>query len=144
MAAILHRLIIETSPEKLYRALTEQQLLSDWWTKTETDSKVGGQAHFRFGDDPAHHVIMEIVALEPSKKVVWQCVQGPWVDTGKFTFDIAKDDRGAVLKFTHEGWPSADDFYRHCNSKWGFFFTASLKSLLEKGIGSPFPNDPRI
>jgi uncharacterized protein YndB with AHSA1/START domain len=35
MTDILHRITIEASPEALYRALTEQNGLSAWWTKTE-------------------------------------------------------------------------------------------------------------
>ena len=41
MSDILHRIIIETSPDKLYKALTEQNGLSAWWTKNETTSTVG-------------------------------------------------------------------------------------------------------
>lgn len=144
MADILHRIIIETSPEKLYNALTQQQGLTDWWTRTETDEKEGGFAQFYFGPNGEHQVKMQIQSLVPNQKVVWKCVEGPWVDTGTFEFDIQTDERGAVLKFRHNDWAQADEFFMHCNSKWGFFFTVSLKNLLETGKGSPHPMDPSI
>ena len=39
MTDILHRIIIEASPEKVYAALTEQAQLSAWWTKAEAEKK---------------------------------------------------------------------------------------------------------
>ncbi|WP_157828049.1 hypothetical protein [Paraglaciecola sp. MB-3u-78] len=52
--------------------------------------------------------------------------------------------RDAVLHFNHQGWSEADDFFQHCNCKWGFFLAVSLKSYLEKGVGQPHPQDPNI
>jgi len=144
MADILHRIVIETSPEKLYEALTQQQGLTDWWIRTETDEKQGGYAQFFFGPNGEHQVKMEILQLVPNKKIVWKCVEGPWVETGTFEFEVQADKRGAALKFRHNDWPKADEFFMHCNSKWGFFFTVSLKNLLETGEGNAHPMDPSI
>ena len=143
MTDILHRITIETSPEKLYRALTEETGLSAWWTKTETTPSPGASASFQFGPDD-HTVEMKIIELIPDEKVVWKCVAGPWVDTGEFSFEIQPDERGSVVKFAHRGWPEADEFFMHCNSKWGFFLGVSLKSYLETGKGRPHPEEPNI
>ncbi|MBV1911739.1 MAG: hypothetical protein KUG78_20775 [Kangiellaceae bacterium] len=97
-----------------------------------------------FGPNGDHQVKMTIKQLVPHSKVVWQCAEGPWIDTGNFEFTIEPDERGAQLKFAHLDWPTADEFYMHCNSKWGFFLTVSLKNLLEKGKGNPYPMDPSI
>lgn len=144
MHAIQHRIEIEANPQQLYTALTGQSGLSQWWTKAETSSKVGETAKFYFGPDGEHQVCMQIIELVPNKKIVWQCESGPWAGIGEFTFDIASIERGSVLRFSHSGWQQADDFFMHCNSKWGFFFTVSLKNYLETGTGSPHPNDPSI
>jgi len=85
---------------------------------------------------------MKIVDLVPDEKVVWKCQSGPWAETGEFVFNIQPHERGAVLKFAHHGWPKADDFYMHCNGKWGFFLCTSLKDYLETGTGKPHPADP--
>lgn len=144
MVNILHRIVIETSPQSLFEALTEQSGLSSWWTRAETDGKEGGFAQFFFGPNGEHQVKMEILKLVANQKVVWKCIEGPWVDTGTFEFDIQVDERGTVLGFRHNDWPQADEFFMHCNSKWGFFFTVSLKNFLETGQGSPHPKDPSI
>lgn len=143
MAEILHRIVIETSPEKLYNALTDQDGLSAWWTDAESENEVGGVAQFRFGAD-GNKVDMQIAEHVPNEKVAWKCVNGPWVDTGEFSFEIKPDERGSVVRFAHRGWPEADDFYMHCNSKWGFFLGVSLKNYLESGKGLPHPNDPNL
>jgi len=61
-------------------------------------------------------VDMEIKSLAPHEKVTWQCTNGPWAETGLFTFSISPG-------FSHEGWPETGDFYQHCNTKWGFFLS---------------------
>lgn len=145
MHSILHRITIETTPEKLYRAITAQQGLSEWWTKTKTNGdKQGSTNSFYFGPDGSHQVDMQIQTMKSNELVVWQCVAGPWVETGVFTFAISNDERGAVLHFKHQGWNETDDFYQHCNSKWGFFLAVSLKNYLETGVGQPHPQDPNI
>ncbi|MBV1915655.1 MAG: SRPBCC domain-containing protein [Pseudomonadales bacterium] len=144
MTDILHRIVIEASPEKVYDALTNQAQLSAWWARAETEGKVGSIVSFFFGPNGEHQVEMEITDLVPNERVCWKCVGGPWVDTDAFQFTIQADERGSALQFSNSGWAEANEFFMHCNSKWGFFFTVSLKNLLEKGSGQPHPNDPNI
>ena len=144
MTDILHRIIIEASPEKVYSALTEQDLLSAWWTKSTTEGKVDSIANFFFGPNGEHKVDMKIIDLDPNKQVIWKCVNGPWENTEEFQFRIQADERGSVLQFKNTGWKESNEFFMHCNSKWGFFLTVSLKNLLEQGIGQPHPNEPNI
>jgi uncharacterized protein YndB with AHSA1/START domain len=145
MHSILHRITIETTADKLFNALTTQQGLSAWWTKTNTNGDtITSTNNFFFGPDGNHQVDMQIESLKTNEQVVWQCVAGPWQETGLVTFSITSDDRGAVLHFNHQGWNETDDFFQHCNSKWGFFLAVSLKNFLEKGVGQPHPQDPNI
>lgn len=144
MTDILHRIIIEASPEKVYNALTEEKGLSAWWTNAKTEGKVGSQASFFFGPNGEHQVVMEITDLVKNELISWKCIDGPWVNTDAFQFHIQPDERGSALQFSNSGWADADAFYMHCNSKWGFFLTVSLKNLLETGKGQPHPNDPNI
>ena len=144
MTDILDRIIIEASPEQVYDALTKQELLSAWWTKAETEGKVNSVASFFFGPNGDHKVEMEITSLVENESVSWKCINGPWIDTEAFEFKIQADERGSALQFSNTGWAEANEFFMHCNSKWGFFLTVSLKGLLEKGKGQPHPNEPNI
>lgn len=142
MPELAHRVEIETSPEEVFEALTEPLKLSEWWTAATVANENSSIVEFSFGED--HVVPMEVKQTVPAKRLVWQCLDGPWADKGEFVFELEAIERGTNLRFTHQGWPDVDDFFRHCNSKWGFFLTVSLKGMLEGGTGQPSPNDPAI
>jgi hypothetical protein len=57
---------------------------------------------------------------------------------------VSPHERGSVLRFYNGGWPAQDDFYMHCNAKWGLFLAVSLKQYLEEGRGVPHPQEARI
>jgi uncharacterized protein YndB with AHSA1/START domain len=137
MSAIKHFLIIRASPEKIYKALTTNKGVANWWTvQTEIGSKVGDANIFDF--DEQYHNIMEIVDLQPNKKVEWKCLEGDkeWIGT-IFTFQIEKQDDHSVLRFTHGKWREETDFFASCNYHWGYYMR-SLKLYCEAGEGKPF------
>ena len=141
MYDILHRIVIETSPEQLYKAIAEDSGISGWWTKAEMNDQ---RLRVFFGPKDEHQIVFTVTDTQPAEFVKWQCIEGPWADKGEFVFSITPDERGACLRFSHHAWTQADDFYRHCNSKWGYFLTVSLKRYLETGTGQPHPQDPDI
>jgi len=146
MPSIKHRIIYEVQPEQLFRALTTLEGLSAWWTRAESDhpSEANNMINFRFGPDGEHVVQMKVAEVTAPTRVVWKCIAGPWEATDNFTFSIDSDTRGSALTFENSGWSNQDDFYAHCNAKWGFFLTVSLKNYLETGKGMPHPADPNI
>ena len=142
MANIALRIILETSPQAVFAAVQNVERLSEWWTKAAViDTAI---IRFAFGANDAHKIDMRVLAEKPDELIQWQCLNGPWADTGAFEFVITPHERGAALNFTHYNWPEQDDFYRHCCTKWGFFLGVSLKNLLESGRGNPHPQDPNI
>ncbi len=141
MHSIVHKIVIETTPENLYQALNTKSGLSEWWTKAEV---VNNKITLYFGSDNEHLVEMEVRKTIPGTELRWKCVSGPWVEQGEFVFLITPHERGACLDFAHHGWAEADDFFKHCNPKWGFFLAVSLKQYLESGKGQPHPADPSI
>ncbi len=144
MQEILHKVEIQTTTESLYQSIVSAEGLSGWWAHTIAGKSVGDLTQVFFGPNRDHEVQMRIKELEPNKKVVWQCENGPWQETGEMTFEITETEQGSALNFSHVGWPEANDFFRHCNSKWGYFLTVSLKPYLESGTGVPNPLDSNI
>ena len=45
--------------------------------------------------------------------------------------------------FAHRGWSKQEEFMHYCSTKW-LTLHLSLKSLVEKGKGMPYPNDMDI
>ena len=140
MAAIKHLLVINSSPDKIYSAITTKRGVANWWTlQTEIGSSVGEINIFDFGE--RYHNEMKIVNLVPDKRVEWECIVGDteWIGT-KFIFEIEEKDSGSVLKFAHADWKEETDFFASCNYQWGYYMT-SLKQYCETGLGSPFKKE---
>jgi len=141
MHGIFHKIHIDASPEEIFQALTTESGLSSWWTKAEQH---GNSITLSFGPNGEHKVVMLQLSVAPNEEVRWLCSEGPWEEKGEFKFSISKNENGSYLNFSHVGWPKIDDFYKHCNAKWGYFLVISLKQYLETGVGAPHPQDPSI
>jgi hypothetical protein len=144
MVDILHKVGIKASSlDAVYKALTTRKELSNWWTTdTQGESKVGDVLKFRFGGDRGFD--MEVLELDPAKRVLWQVVEGPaeWVGT-KVSFDFRLEGDWALIFFKHQGWKEPVEFMHHCSIKWATFLL-SLKSLLESGKGRAWPNEIKL
>jgi hypothetical protein len=147
MVDILHRVGIKSSLEDTYKALATREGLAAWWTtSTQGESKVGGVLKFRFSAEGKEigGFDMNVLELEPGKRVLWEVVEGPaeWIGT-KISFDLRKEGDYSIVLFKHQGWREPVEFMHHCSTKWAIFLM-SLKSLVETGKGSPSPDDVRI
>ncbi|KKB12988.1 polyketide cyclase [Devosia geojensis] len=144
MPDILHKVGLKSSSvSEAYAALATIKGLADWWTHDTTgDSQVGGEIFFRFSDRGFFK--MKVLELEPSRRVLWEVVDGPaeWIGT-RIGFDLKQEDDYAIVLFKHMGWKEPVEFMHHCSTKWGVFLM-SLKSLVETGKGQPHPNDVLI
>lgn len=143
MPDILHRVGIKASPEKVYRALSEEKGLAGWWTSnTKASATVGSTAQFRFGDHGFND--MEVVELVPGKRVRWRCVDGPkeWIGT-ELSFDLRQEASLTIVLFAQRGWKEQVEFMHYCSTKWATFLL-SLKLLCETGKGTPYPDDVDI
>lgn len=144
MPDILHRVGIKSSsPNDAYKALTTRESLSAWWTNdTQGKSNVGEVLRFRFGGGRGFD--MKVLELDPTKRVLWQVVEGPeeWIGTN-VSFELEQDGDFTIVLFKHQGWKEPVEFMHHCSTKWAIFLM-SLKSLVETGKGAPDPNDVKI
>ena len=144
MPEIRHRVGIAAPQHRVYEMLATKDGLAKFWTaQVEGDSEVGGRLRFFFGK-PEPSAVMEVVELSPDDRVRWRCIQGPaeWVGT-TVTFDLKTTGGETVLLFTNGDWREPVEFMHHCSTKWGVFLV-SLKSLLETGRGSPWPNEIKL
>ena len=56
---------------------------------------------------------------------------------------LSADEKQCWVHFSHSGWRERTGIFPHCSTKWGVFML-SLKDLLEKGKGQPYPDDIQI
>ena len=148
MADIIHRVGIKASPADVYAALATVEGVAGWWTKETTGvSKPGGTIDVRFLTPQGKEIggmSMEVLALEPGRKVHWRFRKGPaeWIGTDA-TFDITRDGDYTIVLFGHRGWREPVEFMAHCSMKWATFML-SLRELVESGRGKPSPDDVKI
>jgi uncharacterized protein YndB with AHSA1/START domain len=148
MADIIHRMGIKASPAEVYAALATVEGVAGWWTKETTGtSKPGGTIEVKFLTPQGTEIggmTMEVVALEPNRKVHWRFRTGPeeWVGTDAI-FDLGQDGDITIVHFGHRNWREPVEFMAHCSMKWATFML-SLRELVETGRGRPSPNDLKI
>lgn len=108
---IVHALITRAVPDKVFQALTETADLAAWFAPdTQAEPRVGSVAEFRFERGT---IRVEIVELEPERKIVWKVLQGMpgWEQiTGDVIWELEPNTFGVgtMIRFTHRGWPSID------------------------------------
>jgi uncharacterized protein YndB with AHSA1/START domain len=142
MPDIRHRVAISGHIESVYEAVATTEGVSHWWTRdgVRGESMVGSKLQFFFGQ-PEPAAIMEVIRQDPGTNVTWRCIEGAdeWVGT-ELTFDLTTKDEETVVIFTHADWREPSEFMAHCSARWAYFLL-SLKSLIETGEGTPFPQD---
>jgi uncharacterized protein YndB with AHSA1/START domain len=143
MVDILHRIgVVDSSPDKVYDALTTIDGLAGWWARdTSGSTDVGDVIKFRFAPGGFDMLVRDLV---PAEQVVWEVVDGPeeWVGT-TISWQIKQSGEYTIVLFEHLGWREPVEFMAHCSTKWAVFLM-SLKSLLETGSGQPEPDDVKI
>ena len=138
MKQIIHVFDVKAPRERVYEALTTAEGLRGWWTRDlDADIRVGGRINFRFAN--VFHPVMEVVNLDPGRRVEWKCVAGEkdWQDN-RFVF--AMEDRGGMtlVSFLQDyALELSDEVYGRFNFNWGYYL-GSLKKLCETGQGFPF------
>ena len=148
MVDIIHRVGIKAPVSKVYAALSTVEGVAGWWTKETTGvSKSGGHIDVRFLSPSGNEIgsmNMEVMELDPNKKVHWRFKSGPaeWVGTDVI-FNLSQDGDYTIVLFGHKNWREANEFTSHCSMKWATFML-SLKDLVETGNGKPSPNDMKI
>jgi uncharacterized protein YndB with AHSA1/START domain len=148
MVDIIHRVGIKAPIAKVYNALATVEGVAGWWTEETTGvSKPGKTMEVRFLTSDGKEMgkmAMEVMALNPNKKVHWRFKSGPdeWVGTDAI-FDLYEDGDYTIVLFGHKNWREAVEFTSHCSMKWATFLL-SLRELVETGKGKPSPYDVKI
>jgi uncharacterized protein YndB with AHSA1/START domain len=148
MPNIIHRVGIKAPLEKVYAALSSVNGIAGWWTEHTTGVSQTGKTIVVSFLSPEGKEIgsmeMEVLALEPGKKVHWKFISGPaeWIGT-EVVFDLHQEGDYIIVLFGHRGWQEEIEFMAHCSMKWGTFMM-SLKELVETGKGKPSPDDIKI
>jgi len=129
---------IRTTPEKLWRALTEPEFTRKFWVGTvqECDWRVGSPWKLVLPDGRVADM-GEVVEIDPPRKLVltWQHHLFPELTAEGFsrmTYDLESMGSSVKLTVTHTIEKKDSKLVKAVSNGWPNIF-ASLKSLLETG-----------
>ena len=135
---------IETTPEKLWQALTDGDFTEAYWFahRATSDWNVGSSYRFTFAGEK--RLEGKVLATDPPRKLVYSwsgCSEEVRRErTSRVTFDLEPRGRVVKLTLTHDNLDEAGVTLRGISEGWPMVL-ANLKSLLE--TGRPLPNDVR-
>lgn len=131
------------SPERVWRALTDPKLLSQWLMMTyDFQPKLGGRFQFHATHTPLWDgmVDCEIKEIEEGKLLSYTWVDGWRARKGgkpvTITWTLEPCEGGTTLRLQHEGFESYGTFLLRslASQTWGAIFQAKLSSVIERQL----------
>lgn len=134
---------IETTPEKLWAALTDSGMMQRYWFgySVSSDWKVGSP--IKLGKDGKVTDDGEVLICNPVRRLSysWHAIYDPEMakeKASRVTFDLEPKGKYVKLTVTHEDFPPASRVLPSISTGWPMVLS-SLKSWLE--TGRPMPED---
>jgi uncharacterized protein YndB with AHSA1/START domain len=130
---------IAAPPEAVFRALTDADELSRWWTTSaDSDARTGGAFEYRFEfpaePDRNHTYEGTYDSIVANERVAYPW-QGRLGDTKVEVTLEAAGDGGTTLRLVHSGWGEGGEWpaaVKMHEDGWAFFL-GNLQSYLERG-----------
>ena len=132
----------DVSIEVLWRAITEKDLMVQWFFENIPDFKaeIGFKTEFLVENEGRKFTHQwEIIEVIPKKRIVYSWQYKEYPGEGKVYFDISEESDTVKLTLTNVGLETFPDtipeFKRaSCEGGWNYFIKNRLKSFLEKSI----------
>ena len=136
---------IETTPEKLWHALTDGDFTERYWFghRVASDWEIGSP--YKFAKQGKDTIAGKVLAFEPPKRLAytWDNVSPELKHerSSRVTFDLEPCGKVVKLTVTHDNLDAGGKTFRGISGGWPMVI-ASLKSLLETGQPLPPMSSP--
>jgi uncharacterized protein YndB with AHSA1/START domain len=131
---------IETTPEKLWHALTDGDFTERYWFGNRVTSDWKAGSPYRFSNQGKPMVEGKVLVSDPPHRLAysWDTVKegAPRERTSRVTFDIEPRGKVVRLTVTHDELDERGETLLSISGGWPMVM-ASLKSLLETGRELP-------
>ncbi|MEC3907317.1 SRPBCC domain-containing protein [Tamlana sp. 2201CG12-4] len=135
--SIFHNLVINTSPEDVFHAVSQPKHLDNWWTlKSSGKPEQGTEYNLNFTDQYNWFCKVSKVAPNKSFHLKMTISDEDWNPT-TFGFDLEEETGSTLVKFSHINWREANHEFKHSSFCWAILLKG-LKDYLEKGTVIPF------
>ena len=122
------------APEKLWRALTQPALLTQWLLKNDFAPEIGRE--FQFSNEPVGSwdgvIQCKVLALEPLQRLTYSWRAFGLESTVEFTLTPAEGG-GTRLRMEHAGFQADQEAAYHGAQHGWQRFLGRLERLLERG-----------
>ncbi len=135
--AHVFRTYIRTTPEMLWRALTESEFTTRYYFASTIESTWEKGAPYRMHIDGMLAVDGEVLEIDPPRRLV-QSFRQHWDEnlagdrTSRVTWEIEQQGPMCLLTVVHDQWTSSEGMYEQAAGGWPLILSG-LKTLLETG-----------
>lgn len=134
---IYHNFYINSSIEKVFDAISQPQLLMNWWPLYCSGiPEIGQEYNFNFG--PKYNWFANVIKLEKNKAIAFKMSKSdPDWDHTIFGFELKYKDGKVLTEFSHINWPVLNNHFKHSSYSWAILLKG-LKEYIEFGNIMPF------
>ncbi len=134
---IYHNLVIKTSPQEVFDAVTLPKHLNNWWTlKSSGTPELNSEYNLNFTDAYNWFGCVSQVKKNTSFYLKMTNSDEDWNPT-TFGFDLQMHNSGTLVKFSHVDWAKDNHHFRHSSFCWAMLLN-NLKNYLEADVIIPF------
>lgn len=139
MADILQDFPIRAPVDRVFDAVSTSRGLNSWWTDACSGQPELG-ASYTLGFGPMYQWRAIVTRCETN--VVFELTMAEsdadWRNT-RVGFALSPTDGGTQVRFTHLGWPEANEHYRISSHCWALYLRL-LRRYVEHGEIVPYAN----
>jgi uncharacterized protein YndB with AHSA1/START domain len=134
---IHHDLVIRTSKENVYNAITQPEHLNNWWS-LESSGKPEVDAEYNLNFTDQYNWYFKVLDVKPNESFYLKATKTDkdWNPT-TFGFNLKDHDHGTLVEFTHKDWQENNHEFRNTSYCWALLLKG-LKKYLETGVVVPF------
>ena len=136
MPHVLHDLIIRSSPEAVFRAISTPEAIDNWWTlQCSGHAAMGGEYRLYFGESWDWRA--RVSRYEQGRAFEWAMIEAmdDWVGT-RVGFELEPVEGGTKTRFHHSGWGAESEHFRISSYCWAMLLRL-LKVYVETGAVTP-------
>ena len=128
---------INSSKEKVFKALTETNELSKWYTTiVKGDFKLGEIVTFEFVNFAEFK--FKVISLTQNESVYLEIVESKFDNVGHvMKYELDENDGKTRVRYTYEGFSEMDDSYSNMNYSSAKYLE-SLRQYCQTGKGEAF------
>lgn len=133
---IIHQLHINASLDQVFDRISTTKGLDQWWSLESRGRREAGSIYeLGFGSVDWQAQITHMVPPQEFELTMTRA-EPDWINT-IIRFELTTAAEGVDLKFSHLGWPRANDHYYISNHCWGLYLRI-LRRHLEHDESVPY------